>query len=135
MNSLIDANRVMDDLDPRMPQIRAATQAAADLADVYAAASPDLWDGLENAVMTARALNDQRGNIDSALMAAIGFSNTAADSFERGGPYLVRAAERSASDDQTARRLPGDDLLHHPQLRRGGSQARQGARRRQRLLR
>ncbi len=26
-------------------------------------------------------------------MAAIGFSNTAADSLERGGPYLVRAAE------------------------------------------
>ena len=26
-------------------------------------------------------------------MAAIGFGNTAADSFERGGPYLVRGAE------------------------------------------
>jgi phospholipid/cholesterol/gamma-HCH transport system substrate-binding protein len=44
-------------------------------------------------VTTARALNDQRANIDTALMAAIGFGNTAADSFERGGPYLVRGAE------------------------------------------
>ena len=30
-----------------MPQIRADMQALADLADVYANASPDLWDGLE----------------------------------------------------------------------------------------
>lgn len=92
-DSLLNANRIMDDLTPRMPQNRAATQAVADLADVYANASPDLLDGLENAVTTARTLNDQQGNIDAALMAAIGFSNTAADSFERGGPYLVRAAE------------------------------------------
>ncbi len=92
-DSLINANRIMDDLTPRMPQIRAATRAVADLGDVYANASPDLLDGLENAVTTARTLNDQQGNIDAALMAAIGFSNTAADTFERGGPYLVRAAE------------------------------------------
>ncbi len=106
-NSLIDANRILDDLNPRMPQIRAATEGVADLADVYAAASPDLWDGLENAVTTARTFNDQRGNIDTALMAAIGFSNTAADSFERGGPYLVRGSRGSAADDEAARRLPG----------------------------
>jgi len=92
-NSLIDANRILDDLNPRMPHFRAATEGVADLADVYADASPDLWDGLENAVTTARTFNDQRGNIDMALMAAIGFSNTAVDSFERGGPYLVRGAE------------------------------------------
>ena len=92
-NSLIDANRIIDDLNPRMPQIRADTQAVADLADVYGNASTDLFDGLENAVTTARTLNDQRANIDTALMAAIGFGNTAADSFERGGPYLVRGAE------------------------------------------
>ncbi len=44
---------------------------------MYADASPDLWDGLNNAVTTARTLNDQRATIDAALMAAIGFSNTA----------------------------------------------------------
>jgi phospholipid/cholesterol/gamma-HCH transport system substrate-binding protein len=92
-NSLVDANKIMDDLIPQMPQIRNDIQAVAALADVYADASPDLWNGLDNAVTTARTFNDQRRNIDSALMAAIGFSNTAADSFERGGPYLVRGAE------------------------------------------
>ena len=92
-DSLINANRILDDLNPRMPQIRADMAALADLADVYANASPDLWDGLENAVTTARTLNDQQGDIDTALLAAIGFGNTAADIFERGGPYFVRAAE------------------------------------------
>lgn len=92
-DSLINANRIMDDLNTRMPQIRADTQAAADLADVYANASPDLFDCLESAVSTARTFNDQRANIDTALMAAIGFGDTTADSLERGGPYLLRAAE------------------------------------------
>lgn len=92
-DSISNANRIMDDLNPRMPQIRANLTGLADLADVYAGASPDLWDGLDNAVTTARTINDQRGSIDSALMAAIGFSGTATESFERGGPYFVRAAE------------------------------------------
>ena len=64
----------------------------ADLADVYADASPDLWNGLANAVRTAQTFNDHRADIDEALMAAVGFANDAADSFERGGPYLVRGA-------------------------------------------
>jgi len=92
-DSLRHANQIMADLDPRMPQIHADTGALADLADVYANASLDLWDGLDNATRTAQTLNDQRGNIDAALLAAIGFGKTAADSLERAGPYFVRAAE------------------------------------------
>ena len=76
-----------------MPQIRRDTQLLADLGEVYANAAPDLFDGLENAVTTARTLNEQQGNLDQALMASIGFGNTGGDIFERGGPYLVRATE------------------------------------------
>jgi phospholipid/cholesterol/gamma-HCH transport system substrate-binding protein len=43
-------------------------------------------------VHTARTFNDHRADIDDALMAALGFADDAADSFERGGPYLVRGA-------------------------------------------
>jgi phospholipid/cholesterol/gamma-HCH transport system substrate-binding protein len=91
-DSLRNANQIMADLDPRMPQIHADTRALARLADVYANASFDLWDGLDNAASTARTLNARRGNIDAALLAAIGFGK-AADSLERAGPYFVRAAE------------------------------------------
>jgi phospholipid/cholesterol/gamma-HCH transport system substrate-binding protein len=90
--SLLNGNEILDDLNQRMPQIRYDNQRVADLADVYADASPDLWDGLENAVNTARTFNEHRGEVDAALMAALGFADDAAESFERGGPYLSRGA-------------------------------------------
>ena len=90
--SLENGNQILDDLNPQMPQIAYDNRALADLADVYAGASPNLWNGLDNAVRSAQTLNDHRADIDEALMAAVGFANDAADSFERGGPYLVRGA-------------------------------------------
>jgi phospholipid/cholesterol/gamma-HCH transport system substrate-binding protein len=91
--ALVNGNVILADLNQRMPTIRHDTKALADLTEVYANASPDLWDGLRNAVTTERTLNDQRGTIDQALMSAVGFGNTGGDILERGGPYLVRGAE------------------------------------------
>jgi phospholipid/cholesterol/gamma-HCH transport system substrate-binding protein len=88
--SIVDGNTILADLNPQMPQIRRDTQLLADLADVYGDAAPDLFDGLGNAVTTARTLNEQRGNLDQALMSAVGFGNTGGDVLERGGPYFVR---------------------------------------------
>jgi phospholipid/cholesterol/gamma-HCH transport system substrate-binding protein len=91
--SIVQGNEILADINPQMPQIRRDNQALAGLGDVYANAAPDLFDGLEHAVTTARTLNEQQGNIDQALMAAIGFGNTGGDIFERGGPYLVRGTQ------------------------------------------
>ena len=91
--SITNGNEILDDLNPQMPQLRRDNQLLADLGEVYADAAPNLFDGLQNAVTTARTLNQEQGNIDQALMAAVGFGNTGADIFERGGPYLVRGAE------------------------------------------
>jgi phospholipid/cholesterol/gamma-HCH transport system substrate-binding protein len=91
--SLTDGNAILDDLNPRMPQVREDVTHLADLADLYADASPDLWEGLDDAVVTARALNDRRADVDAALLASIGFANTGGDTFERAGPYFVRVAE------------------------------------------
>jgi phospholipid/cholesterol/gamma-HCH transport system substrate-binding protein len=91
--SIINGNQILGDLNPKMPQIRRDNQLLADLGDVYANAAPDLFDGLENAVTTARTLNENQGNIDQALMASIGFGNTGAEIFEKGGPYLIRGAQ------------------------------------------
>ena len=89
--SIANGNAVLDDVNPQMPQIRNDVQHLADLAGVYAKASPDLWNGLDNAVITAGSLNAQQSDIDAALLASIGFGNTAGDVFDRGSPYLVRA--------------------------------------------
>ncbi|WP_082941748.1 MCE family protein [Mycolicibacterium peregrinum] len=91
--SIVDGNDTLGDLNLRMPQIRRDIAGLADLGEVYANAGPDLFDGLTNAVTTARTLDEQRGNLDQALVAAVGFGNTGGDILERGGPYLVRGAQ------------------------------------------
>jgi phospholipid/cholesterol/gamma-HCH transport system substrate-binding protein len=100
--SIIHGNEILADVNPQMPQIRQDNKLLADLGETYANAAPDLFDGLQNAVTTARTLNEQQGNIDQALMAAVGFGNTGADIFERSGPYLVRG---------TADLVPTSELL------------------------
>lgn len=88
--SILAGNAILDDINPQMPQIRSNIRQLANLADVYAKASPDFWNFLDNSVTTARSLNQQQGDLDSALLAATGFGNTGADVFERGAPYFVR---------------------------------------------
>jgi phospholipid/cholesterol/gamma-HCH transport system substrate-binding protein len=88
--SIVHGNEILADINPQMPQIRQDNKLLADLGETYANAAPDLFDGLQNAVTTARTLNEQQGNIDQALMAAVGFGNTGGDIFERSAPYLVR---------------------------------------------
>jgi phospholipid/cholesterol/gamma-HCH transport system substrate-binding protein len=91
--SLTNGNDILGDLNQRMPQIRHDVRPLADLADVYADTSPDLWNFLQNAVTTAHTFNDNQRNLDAALLAAIGFGNTAGDIFERAGPYLRRGIQ------------------------------------------
>jgi len=91
--AIVNGNQILGDLNPQMPEIRRDNQLMADLGEAYANAALDLFDGLENAVTTARTLNEQQANIDQALMAAVGLGNTGGDIFERGGPYLVRGVQ------------------------------------------
>ena len=88
--SIVNGNKILGDLNPRMPAIRHDLQQLAALGDVYAKAAPDLFDALENAVTTARTLNRHQDELDAALLAAIGFANTGNDVFTRSKPYLER---------------------------------------------
>jgi phospholipid/cholesterol/gamma-HCH transport system substrate-binding protein len=90
--SIENGNAILADVNPLMPRIRQDNQRLADLAGIYADASPDLFDGLRNAVTTAKTLNEMQGTIDQALMAAVGFGNTGGEVFEKSAPYLVRVA-------------------------------------------
>lgn len=90
--SIVDANTILDDVNPRMPQARHDVQQLAALGDTYADAAPDLLDALNNAVTTVRTLHRQEADLDAALLAAAGLGDTGADIFARGGPYLQRGA-------------------------------------------
>lgn len=89
--TLVTANTALDNLNPRLPRLQYGLQQLAGLADVYTAAGPDFWNGVDNVLTTVRTLNDEQGNLDALLLAAAGFGNTGADVFERSAPYLVRA--------------------------------------------
>ncbi|OBB69787.1 MCE family protein [Mycobacterium sp. 852014-50255_SCH5639931] len=98
--SVVNGNTILDDVNPQMREIRADIQQLAALGDTYANASPDLWDALDHAVTTARALNRQQADLDAALLAAAGLGGTGADVFGRGGPYLARGAADLVSSGQ-----------------------------------
>jgi phospholipid/cholesterol/gamma-HCH transport system substrate-binding protein len=91
--SVVNANTILDDVNPQMPQARRDIQQLAALGDTYADAAPDLFDFLNNADITARTLNQQQKNLDQALLSAVGFGNTGAEIFNKGGPYLARGAK------------------------------------------
>ncbi len=88
--SIVNGNRILDELNPQMPVIRHDIQQLAALGDVYANAAPDLFDALSNAVTTARTLNRHQAELDAALLAASGFASTGEDIFTRSKPYLIR---------------------------------------------
>jgi phospholipid/cholesterol/gamma-HCH transport system substrate-binding protein len=99
--SILNANVALDSLNPRLPRLQYGLQRLADVADIYTGAGPDFWNALDNALTTVRTLNDQRGDLDTALLAAAGFGNTGADVFERGAPYLIRALSDLTPTSQT----------------------------------
>jgi phospholipid/cholesterol/gamma-HCH transport system substrate-binding protein len=90
--SLSHGNEILADLNPRMPQIENDIRQLGDLSDIYADASPDLFEGLENAATTAQTLTRHEADLDQALMASVGVGNTGGDIFERSAPYVVRSA-------------------------------------------
>lgn len=90
--SIVNANAILDQINPQMPTIRHDIQQLAALGDTYGNAAPDLLDFLNNASTTAHTVHQQENELDQALLAATGFGNTGADIFNRGGPYLARGA-------------------------------------------
>ena len=90
--SIVNGNHILAQLNPRIQQLGYDVRRLADLGEIYTHASPDLWAFLQNAVTTARTLTRQQGDLDAALLAAVGVGKTGEDIFVRGGPYLVRGA-------------------------------------------
>jgi phospholipid/cholesterol/gamma-HCH transport system substrate-binding protein len=90
--SITNGNDILAQLNPRMPQIRYDVQQIANLAEVYIKASPDLWNFLQNSVITARTLTRQQEDLDAALLSAVGVGDIGEQILRRGGPYLQRGA-------------------------------------------
>ncbi|HTQ19766.1 MCE family protein [Mycobacterium sp.] len=90
--SIVNANQILQQLNPRIPQVGYDANRLADLAGIYARSSPDLWSFLQNALTTARTLTRQQHDLDAALLAAVGAGRTGEDILNRAGPFLSRGA-------------------------------------------
>lgn len=84
--ALVDGNVVLSEFNSLMPQLRRDIIGLADLSTIYADSAADLFDGLDHATIGAHTINTERATVDAALMAAVGFADTASEVFERGGP-------------------------------------------------
>ena len=131
--SIVNGNAILDDVNPQMPQIRHDIQQLAGLGDTYANAAPDLFDFLNNAVITSRTINEQQKDLDQALLAAAGFGNTGADIFETRRAVSGARRRRPGAHRAAAGHLQPGDVLHPAQLPRHRTQGRLLPRR-QRLL-
>ncbi|MBS4727951.1 MCE family protein [Mycobacterium sp. SM1] len=89
-SSLVNGDRFLDNLNPRMEQLRHDVGKLAQVGDILADASPDLWSALANLTTTARTLNEQQKDLDATLLAATGFANTGADVLDRSRTHLVQ---------------------------------------------
>ncbi len=98
--SVVNGNTILDDVNPRMGEIRSDVARLAALGETYANASPDLWAALDDAVTAAHTLDRQHVDLDAALLAAAGLGGTGADVFGRGGPYLARGADDLLTSSQ-----------------------------------
>ena len=67
----MNGNAILDDINPQMGQIRYDVQRLNELAQVYTAASPDLFTARQRGDHP-QTLNQQRGDLDAALLASIG---------------------------------------------------------------
>jgi len=90
-HSITEANAVLNEVNPRLPQLRKGVRSLTELADIVTRAGPELLDGLDNATTTARTLGTQQGDLDAALLATMGFAGTATDTVTRAAPPLIRA--------------------------------------------
>ena len=107
--SLVDGNRILDNINPRMDRVHHDVAQLARVADVVADASPDLWHSLAAVATTAQTLNEQQKDLDAALLAAIGFTRTGAD---------VVGASRRPLTQNLVQLVPTTELLdtYSPEL-------------------
>lgn len=98
--ALDNADQVFDNLNPQMDQVHHDVQQLAALTDTVGDASPDLWSALDHLSTTAATLTGQQTDLDATLLAAVGFSNTAADVLDASRQHLVQTLSQLTPTSQ-----------------------------------
>lgn len=77
--AITDTNQVLLALNPRMDALRADWRSTAQFSDTYSAATPDLLSTLRSATTISRTIVEHRTDLDSLLLASIGFADSGTD--------------------------------------------------------
>lgn len=93
--TLVELGKVVEEINPHVPQLTRDLRALAEVSDTYAEAIPDFVSALDDLTVTSRTVYEQRANLD-ALFADLTTSSRDLESFLRANSdNLIRLADSS----------------------------------------
>ena len=116
--SIVNGNAILDDVNPQMPQARHDIQQLAALGDTYANAAPDLFDFLNNAVITSRTINAPAEGFGPGVVGGGRVRQHRRRHLQARRAVSGAGGRRPGAHRPAARHLQPGDLLHHAQLPR-----------------
>lgn len=93
--TLVDLGKLVEEINPHLPQLTHDLQALVEVSDTYTEAIPDFVDALTDLTVTSRTIAEQRANL-STLFADLTTSSRDLDSFLRANSdNLIRLSDSS----------------------------------------
>jgi phospholipid/cholesterol/gamma-HCH transport system substrate-binding protein len=88
-------NTLLQQTNPKLPALQQDFAKTATVANIYAAAAPDLVTVLNNTPTIARTIVDQQGNLNDTLLATIGLANNAYETLAPAEQDLIDTIKRA----------------------------------------
>jgi phospholipid/cholesterol/gamma-HCH transport system substrate-binding protein len=93
--TLVDLGRLVEDINPHVPQLTHDLEALVDVSDTYTEAIPDFVDALSDLTVTSRTIAEQKANLQ-ALFAEVTNTSQNLESFLRANSdNIIRLADSS----------------------------------------
>ncbi|HEX2132540.1 MAG TPA: MCE family protein [Actinophytocola sp.] len=93
--TLVDLGKLVDEINPHVPQLTEDLKALVEVSDTYTEAVPDFVAALEDLSVTSRTIHEQRGNLQT-LLADLTTSSRDLESFLRANSEnLIRLSDSS----------------------------------------
>jgi phospholipid/cholesterol/gamma-HCH transport system substrate-binding protein len=92
--SLAGINSLLRQINPKLPTLQTDFQKAAQVANVYADATPDLVEVLDNTPTISATIVERRDDLNATLLAAAGVANNGYDTLAPAENDLVAAIQR-----------------------------------------
>jgi phospholipid/cholesterol/gamma-HCH transport system substrate-binding protein len=92
--TLSTLNRYLSQLNPKLPTVQSDIAQTATVANIYGDAGPDLTTVIDNVPTISNTITDQRDNLNTTLLATIGFANNAYATLAPAADNYIAAIQR-----------------------------------------